>query len=170
MIKSLMKKFLKRAFFALLALIAVATFVIGIEILGGHPMGLFSGSRPAALGFNDGKFAPPSWKPNCVSSTVASSDAVHYIAPITFSAAPEATWKKLHALIAADKSASVIKQDATYLYAEYKTPTLGFIDDVEFSLDVKGQRIHMRSASRLGVRDLGVNRKRIEALRAQLAK
>ncbi|MBD0265996.1 MAG: DUF1499 domain-containing protein, partial [Tolypothrix sp. Co-bin9] len=56
-----------------------------------------------------------------------------------------------------------------YLYAEFKSALMGFVDDVEFYLDPKAKVIQVRSASRLGQSDLGVNRKRIETIRAKLA-
>jgi uncharacterized protein (DUF1499 family) len=61
-------------------------------------------------------------------------------------------------------------QQRGYLYAEFKSAAMGFVDDTEFALDTSAQVIHVRSASRLGVRDFDVNRKRIESIRAQLAK
>jgi uncharacterized protein (DUF1499 family) len=63
---------------------------------------------------------------------------------------------------------TVISEKADYLYAEFKTAGMGFVDDVEFALDEKAGVIHVRSASRLGVRDFNVNRKRIEAIRGVL--
>ena len=51
-----------------------------------------------------------------------------------------------------------------YLYAEFRSKLLGYVDDVEFFHD--GAVIQVRSASRLGRRDFGVNRKRVEDLRA----
>ena len=62
------------------------------------------------------------------------------------------------------RGASVIATGPNYLYAEFRTPILRFVDDVEFFFD--GKVIHVRSASRLGRRDFGVNRKRIEQLRS----
>ena len=56
------------------------------------------------------------------------------------------------------------------MYAEFKSAGMGFVDDVEFALDEKSGLIQSRSASRLGIRDLDVNRKRIEAIRVQLGK
>ena len=55
-----------------------------------------------------------------------------------------------------------------YLYAEYSSALFGFVDDVEFYFPPETHIIHVRSASRLGHSDLGVNRKRIEAIRARL--
>ena len=43
-----------------------------------------------------------------------------------------------------------------------------FVDDVELYYDEKAGLIHVRSASRLGRRDFGVNRKRVEALRSHI--
>jgi uncharacterized protein (DUF1499 family) len=59
--------------------------------------------------------------------------------------------------------ASIIEKSETYLYAEFRTQLMRYVDDVEFFFD--GSVIHVRSCSRLGRRDFGVNRKRIEALR-----
>lgn len=164
-----MKLILKRIFLALLVLIALAAALAGIEYFGGQPMGLFSGSRPANLGFNAGKFSPPSWKPNSVSSTVEKSDK-HYIEPLTFSGAPADAWKKLQGIVKASPRANVVNENAGYLYAEFKSAGLGFVDDAEFALDEKASVIHVRSGARLGIRDFDVNRKRIEAIRSQFGK
>lgn len=131
-------------------------------------MGLFTGSRPTNLGFRDGKFSPPSWKPNCVSSTVDPSDG-HYIEPLPLTSSPPEAWQKLRACVRATPRVTVITDRADYLYAEFKSAAMGFVDDVEFAPDETAGVIHVRSASRLGVRDFCVNRKRIETIRAQLA-
>ena len=133
-------------------------------------MGLFSGSRPVGLGFNNGQFKPPSLNPNTVSSTVEKSDGVHYIAPIAFSGDPVAAWDKLTRIVKAETGATLITEKSDYLYAEFKSAKMGFVDDVEFALDTKANVVQVRSGSRLGVRDLGVNRKRIEAIRAAFGK
>ncbi|MBL8514157.1 MAG: DUF1499 domain-containing protein [Betaproteobacteria bacterium] len=132
-------------------------------------MGLFAGSRPTNLGYNNGKFAPPSWKPNCVSSTVEKSDK-HYIEPIAFSGDANTAWAKLAGLVKGQTRMSVVTEKPGYLYVESKSAGLGFVDDVEFALDEKASVIHVRSASRLGVRDFDVNRKRIEGIRAAFGK
>ena len=132
-------------------------------------MGIFSGTRPAGLGYKSGRFAPPSWKPNTVSSTVERSDK-HHIEPLTFAGPAAEAWEILHAIIASSKGASIASDSENYLHAEFSSSLFGFIDDVEFALDKKASVIHARSGSRLGVDDLGVNRKRIENIRQALLK
>ena len=165
-----MKILFKRFAYALLALFALAGTIAAIEYFGGQRMGLFAGSRPVNLGFNAGKFTPPTWKPNCVSSTVDKSDETHFIAPITYSGASTSAWKKLADIVKASPRTTVVSESANYLYAEFKSAGLGFVDDVECALDEKAGAIQVRSASRLGVRDLGANRGRIETIRAQFSK
>ena len=126
----------------------------------------FSGKRPGNLGVRDGKLAPSPNKPNCVNSQ---DSGAHGIAPLGYKGDGAAAMKKLAALVAALPNASIAEQRADYLYAEFSTPLMGFVDDVEFYLPPQGGVIHVRSASRLGYSDLGVNRKRIEQLRAAFA-
>jgi uncharacterized protein (DUF1499 family) len=52
-----------------------------------------------------------------------------------------------------------------YVYAEFRSKLLGFVDDLELLYDDKAGLFHVRSASRLGRRDFGVNRTRVEKLR-----
>ncbi|MNC92870.1 hypothetical protein D3C83_93790 [compost metagenome] len=66
--------------------------------------------------------------------------------------------------------ATVVRHERDYLYAEFRSKLLGFVDDVEFTYDEKAGVIHVRSASRLGRKDFGVNRARVEALRSRLEK
>lgn len=165
-----MKTLLKRFAYALLALVFLSGLTVAVEYFGGQPMGLFAGTRPGNLGFSAGKFAPPTWKPNCVSSTVDKSDEKHYIPAIAFSAPPADAWKKLVGIVKATARVNVVSENATYLYAEFKSAGMGFVDDVEFALDEKAGVIQVRSASRLGIRDLGANRARIESIRSQFGK
>jgi uncharacterized protein (DUF1499 family) len=63
---------------------------------------------------------------------------------------------------------TVIRQEGGYLYAEYRTRLMKFVDDLELAHDDKAGVLHVRSASRLGRRDFGVNRARVESLRARI--
>jgi uncharacterized protein (DUF1499 family) len=125
------------------------------------------GRRPKNLGVANGRFsAPPTWKPNWVSSQVDGADP-HYIAPLSFKGDAEAAMKRLEGVIARMPRVEIKDTRGDYLGAEFSTPLMGFVDDVEFYTD--GKVIHARSSSRLGVRDFGVNRKRIEAIREAFA-
>lgn len=125
---------------------------------------MFSWRRPDNLGVRDGKLAPPKRTPNCVSSQADPADAEHYVAPLAFSG----NFGDVRRAVESMDGATVIKQEPGYLYAEFRTPLLRFVDDLELVHDPKAGSIHVRSASRLGRRDFGVNRKRVEALRKLL--
>ncbi|MBW4684258.1 MAG: DUF1499 domain-containing protein [Komarekiella atlantica HA4396-MV6] len=128
---------------------------------------VFAGKRPSNLGVSNGKLAPCPNSPNCVSSQ--SSDATHQIAPLSISNS-EGAIATLKGIIQSLPRTKIITESQDYLYAEFKSALMGFVDDVEFYLDRKTNVIHVRSASRLGQSDLGVNRQRIETIRANLKK
>lgn len=129
---------------------------------------MLSGRRPTNLGVTDGRLAPPKRTPNCVSSQADPADAVHYVAPIAFRGdAAEASAAARRAVESMER-ASVVREAPRYLYAEFRSRLLGYVDDVELYFDERAGVFHVRSASRLGRRDFGVNRKRVEALRARL--
>jgi len=128
----------------------------------------FSGRQPRDLGVKDGRFtAAPTWKPNWVSSQVEPTDA-HYVAPLKFSRDAKIAMQRLVKVVQAMPRAQIVEQKEGYVYAQFTTPLMGYVDDVEFHCD--GKAIHARSSSRLGVRDFNVNRKRIEAIRGAFEK
>ena len=133
-------------------------------------MGLFSGTPPDNLGVKDGRLAPCKPTPNCVSSFAdRASDPGHYVEPLRFKGDPDAAFVKLKAVVRGSERVTVVRDEPPYLYAEFKTKLMGFVDDVEFLLDPAAKAIDVRSASRLGRRDFGVNRERIESLRSGFA-
>ncbi len=130
---------------------------------------IFAGSPPSNIGVNNGKLAACASTPNCVSSGTPSSDSQHAIAPITVSGDPTVVMAKLKQVIQAMPRTNIIKETNNYLYVEFTSSLMKFVDDVEFYLDDSSQTIQVRSASRLGESDLGVNRQRIEEIRTKLA-
>ena len=133
-------------------------------------MGLFSGKRPDNLGVRDARLAPPKRTPNNVHSQIdRNADAQHYIEPLRYGGDASKAWAALRQVIDAMPRAKVVKAETNYLYAEFTSKLMGFVDDTEFYLDERAGVIHVRSASRLGRRDFDVNRERIEHIRAQLA-
>jgi uncharacterized protein (DUF1499 family) len=100
-----------------------------------------------------------------VSSQADPADTEHYIAPIPFRGDAIAAVRKA---LAAMPRVTIVSEKQNYLYAEFRSRLLGYVDDVEFFYD--GSAIQVRSASRLGRRDFGVNRNRVERLRALLSR
>ncbi|HEY9872214.1 MAG TPA: DUF1499 domain-containing protein [Candidatus Obscuribacterales bacterium] len=127
---------------------------------------MFAGKRPDNLGVRDGKLTPCPNTPNCVCSQA--SDAAHSIEPLTYNSSPAEAMADLKKTIEAMPKTKIITDNNNYLYAEFTSALMGFVDDVEFYLDETAKVIHVRSASRLGQSDLGVNRKRIETIRTNL--
>ncbi len=122
-----------------------------------------AGSRPDRLGVVEGKLTPCPSSPNCVCSQ--SQDKPHAIDPIAFAGPPEAAWTRLLNVIQSMKRTKVIRIEESYLHVEFTSAVFRFVDDVEFYLDADRKVIQVRSASRLGYSDFGVNRKRVETIR-----
>ncbi len=107
------------------------------------------------------RLAPVPNSPNCVSSRCDPKDAGHFIAPLT-----STSLDAVRRVMAAQPRTELVEDTGDYLHYVCTTRLFRFKDDVEFEVD--GDLVHVRSASRLGYGDLGVNRKRVEALRAAL--
>jgi uncharacterized protein (DUF1499 family) len=143
-----------------LSLVAVAALVA---------MSLFAcaGRRPSTLGVSDGRLAACPSSPNCVSSDAA--DAAHGVAPFDLAVPAAAAWSAVREAVAELPRTRIVTDADGYLHAECRSALLGFVDDLELQLRASERRIAVRSASRVGRSDLGVNRRRVETLRAALA-
>ena len=128
-------------------------------------LGLLRGSPPQALGVQQGRLAVPSTTPNSVSSQAmlypehpqAAYAAVEPFAPRTGESGPQAL-QRLTAVLSQQPGAQIVSQSDGYVRAEATTRWLRFVDDVELWLDPATQQVHVRSSSRLGRNDFGVNR------------
>lgn len=129
---------------------------------------MFSWKRPGYLGVKDGKLASCRERLNCVSSQADPADAQRYIAPIAFKGGALAAMAAARKAIESMERSTVIRHEGNYLYAEFRSKLLRFVDDLELTYDEKAGVLHVRSASRLGRRDFGVNRARVEALRVRI--
>ena len=130
-------------------------------------MGWFSGKRPDDLGVKNGRLKPPPASPNAVSSQA--QDAGHAIAPLTYTGTREHAIEALVKIIEATPRTRIVSRSQDYIYAEYQSALMGFVDDVEFWFEPGTKTIQVRSASRLGYSDFGVNRARIEDIRRRFA-
>lgn len=130
-----------------------------------------SGPATARTGIVDGKFLPCPGSPNCVSSMESGGTAA--IAPIDYSPLSRGlALERLLSLLKADANCLIVEQKelqdgGIYVRAEYRSKLFRFVDDVEFLLPPESSLIQVRSASRVGYSDMGVNRKRVEDIRGR---
>ncbi len=122
-----------------------------------------SGKGPVSIGVKDGKLAACPDKPNCVSSMT--EDKSHFIDPFAYSGSSEKVKDVLLEIIKSQDRTKIISVSENYIHAEFRSKLFRFVDDVEFLIDDMNKLIHVRSASRTGYSDMGVNGKRIESLR-----
>ncbi|HMM86552.1 DUF1499 domain-containing protein [Azohydromonas sp.] len=155
--------------------LAALALALPLALLAAGQAGLLRGAAPTDLGVRDGWLKPPSATPNSVSSQSARHpghprriDAHVDPLPATDGDA-RATIARLAALLAARADARIVERRDDYLRVEFTTRWLRFVDDAEFWADADAGAVQVRSASRLGRRDFGANRARIEVLRRQLA-
>ena len=138
-------------------------------------------SPPEDLGVIDGRLWAYSDSPNCVSSQAPTGDS-HYIEPLKIKfdeyflggkrpRLPDEIHTYTHAIEKLAKIAdglprsTICRISDDYLHVEFRSLVFGFVDDAEFVVDANDDTIHLRSASRFGYSDFGVNRKRIERIR-----
>lgn len=138
--------------------------LIGIIVIAVIGVGAFyflarSSQNGSAPGLVDGGLAPCPDSPNCVSSEAGVSNE-KAVAVLTADA-----WDRIPAAVK-EMGGTVTRQDDGYIAAEFKSNLFGFVDDTEFRKAEEG--VHVRSASRVGYSDGGVNAKRVDELRAKL--
>ena len=154
-------------------LFALAVALLAFVLLIAGQLGLLRGKAPQDLGFKDGKLKRISRTPNCVSSQAAlwpddRQKDYSAIAPFKITGDGSAEMKKITDTLKAMPRTVIVSQTSDYIYAQSTTALLKFTDDVEFALDAAAGVIHVRSASRLGQKDFGVNRARVETIRSAL--
>ncbi len=133
--------------------------------------GIFSGKRPDNLGVKEGRLSPCPDKPNCVCSQQTELRLKsETTAPLPFINSCENTLSIIKAYAREQIDWNIITETENYLHIECKSAFFGFIDDLEIYCDETEKMTQVRSASRLGYSDLGVNKIRIEKLRDYFTK
>lgn len=158
----------KRLLLIFVLLLLVTACLLGAKIAWTGEPQLLAGTRPTQLGVHSGQLAPCASTPNCVSSQSQDPVPVHHIEPLTYNSSEQQAMANLQTVLQSFRRAKAIAQTPNYLYAEFTIPVVGFVDDVEFLIDQDSKVIQVRSTSRMGESDLGVNRRRIETIRAKL--
>lgn len=112
----------------------------------------------------NGQLRPCPDTPNCVSSE---TNGEKYIEPIaaTSGTSLDDLWENVIDAIK-QQGGQIESQDENYVWATFQSKLFRFTDDVEIRLDDDKGVVQIRSGSRSGKSDLGVNRKRVEAIRA----
>jgi len=153
-------------------LIVVAALALGVLLAA--QLGAFSGKPPDHLGPRDGKLRAPSKTPNSVSSQAdlwpqhPMQDYAR-IEPLPVRGSGPATLARIRQIVEAMPGAKVVQSRDDYLYVQFTTRWMKFVDDAEFWFDPGAGVVQVRSASRVGRKDFGVNRARIDAIRQALA-
>ncbi|MBN4079277.1 DUF1499 domain-containing protein [Beggiatoa alba] len=142
----------------IIVLLLIATVVIYFSILAANS------KSGIAAGLADGKLSKCSHKPNCVCSE-DNIATLHYIDPITISQNNSLDAFIIVKNVIQYMGGSIQSERSHYLAATFSSAIFGFVDDLELRLDVVKNIIHIRSASRVGHSDAGVNKKRVERLK-----
>jgi uncharacterized protein (DUF1499 family) len=100
---------------------------------------------------------------NCVSSL--NFDDINYVEPITYSGRRTDAREALIAIINSLNPRGTVVSSENHIQAQFVSTMFGFTDDVDFMIDKRNKKIQLRSSSRVGFYDWGVNRKRIETIR-----
>ncbi len=142
---------------------------IGLLVAGRS--GLFMGVRPSDLGVHDGKLKPPSPTRNSVCSQAdrwrnAPQRRYAMIEPLRYDGEPAQALPRLIGVLRRMDGARIVEVGQDYVYAQFTTRWLRFVDDAEFLLSPGEGMIHVRSAARFGREDFGRNRRRVDAIRA----
>ena len=114
---------------------------------------------------NDGsptQLRPCPATPNCVSSQAP--PGVQYVEPLDHT--DPSDLPTLQNLLSSMSGCTIVEATDRYLHAEFRSRVFGFIDDLELLIDTRELVIHVRSSSRIGLYDLGANRRRVEELRS----
>jgi len=117
---------------------------------------------------SDRKLAPCAASPNCVSSDA--TDARHSIAAFQLAGPAPIAWNAVRRVVAALPRTRIVSESDTSLHAECTSAIFRFVDDLELQLRPQQGIIAVRSASRVGWSDFGVNRRRVEEIRAALVR
>ncbi|HKB63686.1 MAG TPA: DUF1499 domain-containing protein, partial [Burkholderiales bacterium] len=119
--------------------VIVVVLLVVVAIAAGE-LGLLQGTPPTDLGVRDGKLKPPSMTENSVTSQAAlypdhPQRKYADIAPLALKGDGPATIAKIKAIVEKMDGAKVFKSELDYLYAQFTSRLMKYVDDVEFWFD-----------------------------------
>lgn len=150
-----------------IVIVGLAVIGTGVVVIG---MARLSANQPSteemALGLNGGEFTPCPDSPNCVSTQASPSDDVHYVPPIPYEGSRSEVKSTIVSWIEEREDAEIVTERDEYVHAVFSSQVFGFNDDLELYFPPSGNVVQLRSASRVGQGDMGVNRARYQAVRS----
>lgn len=146
-------------------LIILLLMVVGVTLLL-FVMGMVSrsGESPGLL---DGRLTRCPERPNCVCSEYA-EDSNHYVQPVQLPAGAQDWFTQLMRSVIEEMGGRVVVEQDGYLAATFRSALFGFTDDLELRMDPQRQLLHIRSGSRVGYSDSGVNGRRVDQLKKRI--
>ena len=138
---------------ALILLVIATLFVLG-----------FLSKSDEANGLVEGRLSQCPDKPNCVCSEF-NADTDHFTEPLAISTENAADVMTRLKSVIREMGGTIQREKDNYLAATFTSAIFRFVDDLEIRIDREAKLIHLRSASRVGYGDRGVNRHRIEQLK-----
>jgi len=120
--------------------------------------------KTPSVGMVGGRLRPCSDRPNCVCSEY--DDLPSYVKPLEISASAKSDWEQARRIVC-EMGGKIVFEENSYLWATFSTRIFQFVDDLELRMDQENGIIHVRSGSRVGYSDMGVNKRRIEVLRSK---
>ena len=117
------------------------------------------------MGIENGRLKSCPDSPNCVCSQDMTE--LHQIEPVEYDGSGQTAMQRLKAIVEQMPRAQVMEASPNYIHATFTSALFRFVDDVEFLLDETQSVIQVRSCSRVGYSDLGVNRRRVESIRSE---
>ena len=126
------------------------------------------GCKAPEIGLTPTGLHPCPDRPNCVSSQGATDEQI--LLPLGYSTDRATACAKIKQIVQSQENATIVAETTNYLHVEFRSKVMGFVDDMEFWFPEDQPVIHLRSASRLGYSDFGVNRKRVQHIRTLFEK
>ncbi len=149
-------------FFALKVLVVLVLLVV-VAFAG---LSIWSRLSPPNLGLADGGLRACPSSPNCVSSQAEQPGK--RVPPLAYVGDRQATEAALR--IATENLGLVsLTEEGDYWRHVGTSSVFRFLDDVEFVFDDTNAQVHVRSASRSGYSDRGVNATRVDSLRTAMS-
>ncbi len=137
---------------------AIVTFIVLFFILG------IISKLGKASGLVEGTLSKCPNKPNCVCSE-QKDDVNHYIDPIIIPQNIKFDTLTILKNVIRYMGGTIYAESENYIASTFSSSIFGFVDDFEIRIDSIQKVIHIRSASRVGYGDAGVNKKRTELLK-----